>query len=254
VAIRSSIAAAIAAAAAAVAASGLLVAPATAGIPAGGMDVFADYWIDEGVHGGGGRHHHHGAPFFLGGGPFRLSLSGLQIGNIANNTRTVGAPTFVVAMERLVQGPFLAGGSFGFGNSDDLRWTHGEAHVGMLMNDRVSVRIGLNSDRYEYLTNQTAATNVARNLLQGLELGADVFGSPRPGWFVQLSGELLPLDTIRTDGSRANATTITARGTAMLGFTIWPNFDFTVLVVAVPGLGDSKTTGAHLGASLSVTL
>jgi hypothetical protein len=224
-----------------------------AGIPAGGMDLFADHWLTEADH----RHHHgHGRPGYVGlfgDGPLRLTLYGLTIGNIDNNAASASTAAFIFATERNLVGPFFAGGSFGGGESDSLKWSHGEGHAGMLVSEQMAVRIGYNADTYDYLTNKTDDANVSRNLLRGVTLGADVFGSPAPNWFVQISGDVVPLTTELVDGTEDDTNGFTIRGSFLIGFSLWHNLDLSLVGVAVPRLGDSSSNAAHLGGGVSLT-
>lgn len=226
-----------------------LAAVAHAGIPAGGMDLVADHWLTEYEP----RHrtqHHFGA---FGEGPLRLSVYGVSIGGIDNNTGNASTFGTVFATERHLSGRWYAGGSFGQGDGDDVEWSHGEVHVGALMSEQMGLRIGYNNDQYDYPNNQTDDGNVSQNRMRGVSAGIDLFGSPKPGWFVQLSGDLLPLRTTLTDGSVKDSPSFTVRGAFVIGTSLFYNVDISLLAVAVPRLGDSGSNAGHLGGGLSLT-
>lgn len=224
--------------------------PARAGVPAGGLDIFADHYQTELERAYRHRPGYRGA---FGDGPYRLSLYGLSIGGIRNNTGTATTPAVVFASERHLTGKYMAGGSFGVGESDTLKWSHGEVHAGMLASEGMALRIGYTSDSYDYLSNKVDDPNVSRDVLRGVCVGADVFGSPAPGWFIQASGDLLPLKTELTDGSQKTDLGFTVRGALLFGFSLRQNFDVTLMGMAVPRLGDRKSNAGHFGGGLSLT-
>lgn len=222
---------------------------ARASVPVGGMDLFADYWLTNPT-----EHNGYTRPDGpLGAGPFRLSVFAWTISNIQNNTGNAASSAYTLSIERLLHGPFLVGASIGTGQSSTLQYSHGEAHGGLLVNDMVVVRLGFNSDTYDYTSNKTVATNIARDLLQGLELGADLFGSPAQGWFLQLSADLIPLQSDFVGGGARGSKSYTVRGHALLGFTAGRNLDVTLTASAVNGLGDLQSIAAHLGAGVSLS-
>lgn len=227
----------------------LVVAAARAGIPAGGMDLVADHWLDESEE-SRPRFHHEGA---FGEGPLRLSLYGVSIGGIGNNTATASTNAGIFATERHLAGRFYSGGSFGQGSSSTVKWSHGEIHGGALLTDQFAVRLGYNSDQYDYPGNGTAAKNVIQDALKGPELGADVFGSPAYGWYVQISGDLLPLKQNLTDGTVNGTNGFTVRGSFLVGTSIFYNLDLSLLAVAVPRLGDNGSNVFHVGLGASLT-
>lgn len=226
----------------------LVVATARAGIPAGGLDLVADHWLTE--YEPRHRTQHHFAAF--GEGPLRLSVYGVSIGGIDNNTGSASTMAGVFASERHLSGRWFAGGSFGQGSSSSLAWSHGEVHLGALVSEQMALRLGYNNDQYDYPENLTDDANVAQNRMRGACAGVDLFGSPKPGWFVQLSGDLLPLRTERSDGATQDPR-FTVRGSFIIGTSLFYNLDVSLIAVAVPRLGDSGSNAGHLGAGLSLT-
>ena len=223
--------------------------PACAGIPAGGMDLIADHWLEEyePVH----RTQHEFTAF--GEGPLRLSLYGVTMGGIKNNVETASTPAGIFASERHLSGRFFAGGSFGQGSSSSLTWSHGEVHGGALVSDQMALRVGYNNDQFDYLNNGTDDANVVQNRMRGVCIGADVFGSPRAGWFVQFSGDLLPLKTSLNDGSSRASPSFTVRGVLLLGTSLFYNVDISLMAMAIPRLGDSGANAGSAGLGASLT-
>ena len=219
-----------------------------AGIPAGGMDLVADHWLSDYADQHPEQHHY--GPF--GEGPLRLSLYGVSIGGIGLNAGNASATGGVFATERHLAGRFYTGGSFGQATSSTVHWSHGEVHGGVLLSEQMAFRIGYNQDQYDYPANQTDDGNVAQNLMRGLMAGFDVFGSPRPGWFLQFSGDLLPLKTTLTDGTTKSDPSFTVRGSLLVGTSISYNLDVSVLVIAVPRLGDTGSDAGHFGLGASL--
>lgn len=226
----------------------LMAAVARAGIPAGGMDLIADHWLTEYEPAHATEHR----PGSFGEGPLRLSIFGVSIGGIANNTGNASTMAGIFASERHLAGRWYAGGSFGQGTSSSLKWSHGEVHVGALLSEQMALRVGYNNDQYDYPGNLTDDANVAQNLMRGACVGVDLFGSPKPGWFVQLSGDVLPLRTERTDGAMQDPR-FTVRGSFMIGTSLFYNLDLSLVGIAVPRLGDSGSNAGHLGGGVSLT-
>lgn len=227
----------------------LLAGLAHAGIPAGGLDLVADHWLDEYEPGHKTQHEYNA----FGEGPLRLSLYGVSIGGIGNATGNASTMGVVFASERHLAGRLYAGGSFGQGESDSVKWSHGEVHFGALMSAQMGLRVGYNNDQYDYPGNQVDDGNVSQNRLRGVSGGIDLFGSPKPGWFVQFSGDVLPLRTELTDGSVKDSPRFTVRGALVIGTSLFYNLDISLLAVAVPRLGDSGSNAGHLGGGLSLT-
>lgn len=226
----------------------LLATVTRAGIPAGGMDLIADHWLAEYEP----RHrtqHRFGA---FGEGPLRMSVYGVSIGGISNNTANASTMAGVFASERHLSGRWFAGGSFGQGSSDTVEWSHGEIHVGALVSEQMALRLGYNNDQYDYPNNQVDDANVAQNRMRGVCAGVDLFGSPKPGWFVQLSGDLLPLRTVRTDGATQDPA-FTVRGSFVIGTSLFYNVDLSLIAVFVPRLGDNGSNAGHVGGGVSLT-
>lgn len=228
----------------------LIAAHAHAGIPAGGMDLIADYWLDQSEL---PRSSRPGYGHALGDGPLRVSLYGLAVGGIENNVESASAQALVIASERHLTGPFFAGGSFGAGKSDSLDYSHGEVHVGRIVSEQMAVRIGLVNDTYRYPTNDADDANVSEDRLRGLTAGADLFSSPRPGWFMQLSGDVLPLESALVGGGTRDDLSFTIRGAFLVGFSILPTVDVSFLAMAVPRLGDAQSNAGHFGGGVSLT-
>jgi hypothetical protein len=228
----------------------LIASCARAGVPAGGMDIFADHWLDSVERHHRARPGYHGA---FGDGPFRISLYGLTIGGIGNNVENASANAIVFATERHLTGRYFAGGSFGTGDSDTLEYSHGEVHVGMFVNEQLALRAGFTNDTYDYITNDADDANVQQDILRGFTVGGDLFGSPRPGWFVQLSGDLVPLESRLVGGGTRDDLSFTVRGTFLIGFSVFGNLDVALMAMAVPRLGDDQSNAGHFGGGVSLT-
>lgn len=228
----------------------LIAASAHAGIPAGGMDILADHWLDMVERPYDRRPGYRGA---FGDGPLRVSIYGLSISGIENNVENASANAFVFATDRHLTGRYFAGGSFGSGESDTLEYSHGELHVGMIVNEQLALRIGYTNDTYDYLTNDADDGNVTEDELRGITVGADLFGSPRPGMFVQLSGDIIPLESTLVGGGTRDDVAFTVRGTFLIGFSVFGNLDVSLVGMAVPRLGDGQSNAGHLGGGVSLT-
>jgi len=222
---------------------------AHAGIPAGGMDLVADHWLSDYADDHPTYHSYNR----FGEGPLRLSLYAVSIGGIGLNTGHASTMAGVFATERHLVGRFYAGGSFGQGSSSSVKWSHGEVHAGMLLTDQLAVRVGYDADQFDYPGNQTDDKNVAQDLLRGATVGVDVFGSPVHGWFVQASGDLLPLKQNLTDGTVKNGNEFTVRGSFLVGTSINYLTDISLLAVAMPKLGDTGALAGNFGLGLSLT-
>lgn len=219
-----------------------------AGFPAGGLDLITDYWIDHGPQ------QRPSGPFgIFGGGPARFAVQGLQISGVENTGGTASAVGAVVSTERALSGPFFIGGSAGSASSDDMEYSGGSLHFGLLINPFFSLRLGYNQETWDYPTN-LAAASLASNESSGVEVGLDLFGSPYAGWFFQISADVVPLSGTLRNGTEADLKTeFSMRGNVTVGMGLWENIDLMVTLGAQSDLGDQASTALQAGAGLALT-
>ena len=222
---------------------------AQASVPAGGLDIFADHWFNNGGY-IEDRYHQRGTGVF--NGPVRISTYALTITGIDNNNTSPAATAFTVAGEAYLMGPFSIGGSFGVAGSDDLDWTHSALHGTMYVTPFLAIHLGAVNEGYDYPNNTAAATDLASNNISGFTAGTSLIGSPAPGFFFELGAWAVPVDGVQTNGVTRDSN-FSFRADGLFGLSVYGSFDLSVFARATSGLGDNDSTSIMAGVGGSYT-
>lgn len=232
-------------------ATGLALCPqAGASLPAGGLDIFWDHWVHVLDH-----ERWHGRPAITyEPGPWRFSGYLMAIGGIKNNTGgTASATGFSLAGEGYLLGPVTVAASGGQADSTSLKWAEIDVRGRLLLSPIFSVSLGAISATYTYKTN-TGASNLSENRSQGPVLGASLFGSPWPAWFVQLDLDLVGLKGRQNDGTQTSVGSgVDALITLAGGVALTSLVDLTLFLRLVPNLGDQRSTSTQPAGGISIT-